>query len=161
TLLVATTAVSIAGCRHEEPEVLGIDLIRALDGAEKRSQTKSQKPSFTVQNVTINGQTIRTIFAPPHSRITWTVTAPRGALFRTALGLLPDAWNREGDGVQFRVGVTETVYEQYIQQIVNPFGRSRDRRWFFTSIDLSAYSNQTIKVILNTDPGLPGSSDMR
>jgi hypothetical protein len=111
---------------------------------------------FEVKDVTIAGQTHRAVYAPPHSRITHTITVPRRAVLTVWFGVREDAWAKECDGAQFRIGVSDgRTYEEYLREFVNPKANERDRRWFDATIDLSAYEGQQVDLIFNTDPGPP------
>ncbi|HOG29792.1 MAG TPA: hypothetical protein PLN93_02410 [Vicinamibacterales bacterium] len=134
-----------------------IDLVAQLDDAQK--QTTWAEPGdapFTVSDVTLQGETHRAIFAPPFSRIRWKVEVPRRGTLELYFGMREDAWEAEGNGAQFRVGVSDgRTYEEYLKEVVNPQARERDRRWLSASIDLSAYEGQLVEINLNTDPGPP------
>jgi hypothetical protein len=91
------------------------------------------------------------------SRIIWPVTVPPNGVLRTSFGLRPDAWDEDGDGVQFRIGVSDgRTYDELLRQYVNPHGRQADRRWYTVTLDLAAYEGRSVHVIFNTDPGPPG-----
>ena len=64
----------------------------------------------------------------------------------------------EGDGVLFRIGISDGKgkYEEFLKQHVNPQRRPEDRRWIPVDLDLSAYANQKVEVIFNTNASLPG-----
>jgi hypothetical protein len=134
-----------------------IDLISLLPSAQK--QTNWNEPGdapFTVSDVTLAGQSHKAIFAPPFSRIRWKVEVPRRGALEICYGLREDAWKGDGNGVQFRVGVSDgRTYEEYLKEVVNPKDRDRDRRWLTATIDLSAYEGQLVEINLNTDPGPP------
>jgi hypothetical protein len=156
--IVVVVVVIVAGVfwvTRRGGQVVTIDLLAQLANAEKRSTWKAggEKP-FTVTDVTIGGQTKKAVFAPPFSRISWTVEVPRRGALETSFALQPDAWTKETDGVQFRFGVSDgRTYEEYLKEFANPKKRERDRRWFSATIDLSAYEGQTVKIVLSTDPG--------
>lgn len=134
-----------------------IDLVAQLDGAQKQTNwTEPGDAPFTVSPVTLQGETHQAIFAPPFSRIRWKVEVPRRGTLEVYFGVREDAWQAEGNGVQFRVGVSDgRTYEEYLKESVNPQARERDRRWLSASIDLSAYEGQLVEINLNTDPGPP------
>jgi hypothetical protein len=135
-----------------------IDLVAKFAEAEKRTTVPTMDAAFSLQDVTIDGQTKKSIFAHPHSRIIYTVTVPPNAWLETSFALRPDSWDRPGDGAQFRVGVSEgRTYDELLRQYVNP--KRGDRRWFSARLDLSAYEGRQVKVIMNTDPGPPGDGN--
>lgn len=134
-----------------------IDLVAQLADAQKQTTwTEPGDAPFTVSDVTLQGETHRAIFAPPFSRIRWKVEVPRRGTLELYFGVREDAWEAEGNGAQFRVGVSDgRTYEEYLKEVVNPQARERDRRWLSASIDLSAYEGQLVEINLNTDPGPP------
>jgi len=136
---------------------VAVDLVSLLPEAEKRSNWNEPGDApFTVKEITLAGETHKAIFAPPHSRIRWKIEVPRRGTIETFYGVREDAWNAEGNGVQFRIGVSDgRTYEEYLREVVNPKGRDRDRRWLSATIDLSAYEGQLVELNFNTDPGPP------
>ena len=136
---------------------VAIDLISQLPDAQKVTQWKEPGDApFAVTDVTLAGETHKAIFAPPHSRIKWKIEVPRRGRLEVYFGVREDAWAADGNGVQFRFGVSDgRTYEEYLREVVNPKGRDRDRRWLSASFDVSAYEGQLVEIILNTDPGPP------
>lgn len=138
---------------------IAIDLIERFDAAEKRS-TEPQEKMFRLVELTVSGETRRGIFAHPPSRIIWKLTVPQNAWLRTWLALDPAVWTKEGDGVLFRIGVSDgRTYEELLAQHVNPSETEGDRRWLPVDIDLSPYARQGIDLIFNTNASLPGKGD--
>jgi hypothetical protein len=136
-----------------------IDLVQQFDTAEKRSNLPMHE-AFNVYDVTVNGETKRGIMAHPTSRIIWKVTVPNRAWLRTSICLDPRVWDQEGDGVLFRVGVSDgRAYEELVNQYLNPYAVHGDRRWVPVSVDLSAYGGREVSVIFNTNSSLPGKGD--
>lgn len=133
-----------------------IDLVQQFPTADKRS-SMPQDQAFQLTDVTIDGQTLHAIFAHPHSRITWKVAVPRDGWVRTSLGLKPEVWEKEGDGVLFRIGVSDGKrYDELLNQVVNPIDAPADRRWIPVTLDLSGYAGETVDLIFNTNGGAPG-----
>ncbi len=55
---------------------------------------------------------------------------PRRRVAEVSLGMKPEAWTQEGNGVCFIVGVSDgRAFETLFTQHVNPFGNAADRRW--------------------------------
>jgi hypothetical protein len=134
-----------------------VDLISLLPQAQTRSTWEQPgEAPFTVAPATLAGETHQAIFAPPHGRIRWKIEVPRRGTLEVYYGVREDAWTAEGNGVQFRIGVSDgRTYEEYLKELVNPKGRDRDRRWLSATIDLSAYEGQLVELNFNTDPGPP------
>ena len=140
------------------PRVAAIDLVGQLEAAEKRPQGGT----FEVVDADLNGETRRAIHTPPPTRITWKVRVPDDAWLNVAVGLKPEAWEAEGNGVLFLVGVSDGhTFDPLFTQHVNPFGNPGDRKWIPVWVDLSAYAGEEIDVIFNTRSGPPGQDDPR
>jgi hypothetical protein len=135
-----------------------IDLLARYDTAEKRPN-----PSlFQVGDVDLNGETRKAIAVAPASgtRLIWKVRIPDDGWLRVAVGLKPEAWDKEGDGVLFRVGVSDgRSYEPLFSQLVAPFANKGDRHWIPVMVDLSAYAGEEMEVIFNTNSSQPGKGD--
>ena len=138
-----------------------IDLVARFDAAEK----KPDPGLFAVADVTLNGETMRAIATPPTAgtRLTYTVRIPDDGWLRVSLGLKPEAWEQEGDGVKFLVGISDgRAFETLFTQHVNPFGNPPDRRWIPVMVDVSAYAGEEVSLIFNTYASPEGRpSDVR
>ena len=133
-----------------------VDLIAQLQTAEKRPASGT----FEVVDAELNGEKRRAIYTVPESRITWKVRVPDDAWLRVMVGMKPDSYTTEGDGVLFRVGVSDgRGYEPLFQQHVNPFTSTGDRKWIPVMVDLSAYAGEEISLIFNTNNSAPGAGD--
>lgn len=137
-----------------------IDLIEAFATAEKRPADVS----FEVSDLTLNGETKRAISIPPRpgnsSRLIWKVRVPDDAWLRVAVGMKPESWDKEGDGVLFRFGVSDgRTYDPLFTQHVDAFGREADRRWIPVMVDLSAYAGEEVQLIFNTNASDPDKQD--
>jgi hypothetical protein len=156
-VLVIVVAAAAFFLLRKGGSTVALDLISRLPEAQK--QTAWAEPGdapFTLKDVTLAGETHKAIFAPPHSRIRFKVEVPRRGTLEFYYGLREDAWTAEGNGVQFRVGVSDgRTYEEYLREVVNPRDRERDRRWLSATVDLSAYEGQLVEINFNTDPGPP------
>jgi hypothetical protein len=133
-----------------------IDLIAVLPNAEKRPPNGT----FEVLEMDLNGDKKRAIFTVPTSRIIGKVIIPDDAWLRLSLGTKPESWEKEGDGVLFRIGVSDgRAYDELITQHVDPFNNKGDRRWIPLNVDLSAYAGEEVEVILNTNTSPKGKGD--
>lgn len=134
-----------------------IDLVRQFPTA-KKSAVGPQDRAFALIDVTIDGETLHGIFAHPPSRIIWKIVVPHDAWLKTSLALKPEAWQLQGDGVLFRIGVSDgKKYDELLTQVVNPIGVPGDRRWVPVTLDLSTYAGETVDLIFNTNAGAPGT----
>ena len=134
----------------------GVDLMEQFGSAEKRPGDASL---FAVEDVTINGETKKAIAIAPTvgTRITFKVRIPDDAWLRVSVGLKPDAWTQEGDGVRFRAIVSDgRASDELFVQDVNPFANQTDRKWIPLMVDLSAYAGEEVDVMLNTNASTPG-----
>ena len=130
-----------------------VDLMALYDQAEKKGGT------FTVADVTLAGETKRAIAAPPNGRIIFRVRVPDDGWLKVSLGLKPEAWTVEGNGVHFYAGVSDgRAFEKLFDQTLNPFANPSERRWIPVAVDLSSYAGEEMQIILNTvvsGPGVP------
>ena len=136
-----------------------VDLISLFDQATK----KPNAAAFQVVDATLAGETKKAIAAPPNGRITFHVRVPDDGWLRLSLGMKPESWDKEGNGVYFYAGVSDgKSFEQLFTQTVNPVKNAAERRWIPVSVDLAAYAGEEIDVILNTVASGPGQpSDER
>ena len=137
-----------------------VDLLTQFDQATKAPASEA----FPIVEATLGGDTKRAI-APPGgagTRITWKVRVPDDGWLRVNLGLKPEAWTLEGDGVLFMVLVSDgKASDQLFTQHVNPFGKPEDRKWIQVTVDLSAYGGEQVDLIFNTfasPPKVPGDT---
>ena len=144
--------------RGGEPTAV-VDLIQQYDTAEKRS-TLPLEQAFRIIDVTIDGVTKKSIFAHPTSRVIFRLTVPRDAWLRAAIALVPEAWEAAGNGVLFRIGVSDgRTYDELLNQHIDPLSSRADRRWFPVQLDLSPYAEQQVEIILNTNSSPPRQPD--
>jgi len=143
--------------RQSEPPLVA-DLVQQFPQAVQKSNLPLDR-AFAVTNVTINGETKPAILARSSSRITWHIRPPADAWFTAYIALDPRAWALEGDGVQFRVGVSvDRSYDEPLKLLVDPRHVEGDRRWIPIAVDLSPYADRQVELILNTDAGLDRNS---
>ena len=135
-----------------------IDLIANFATAQK----KPASATFSVIDANLNGDIKQAIFTAPPTRMIWKVRIPKNGLLKLYLGMKPESWDKEGDGVLFRIGVSDGhTFEDLLTQHIDPFHNKADRRWIPVAVDLSAYAGEEVEVIFNTNVGLPGKDDAR
>jgi hypothetical protein len=128
-----------------------VDLLTQFDTAKKDGAP------FAVEQATLAGDTKRAIAAPPNGRIHFHVRIPDDGWLKVSLGLKPEAWTQEGNGVYFFVGVSDgRAFEQLFTQTVNPYANQAERRWIPVTVDLSAYAGEDMEIIFNTRESGPG-----
>jgi hypothetical protein len=123
-----------------------VDLLARFDSA-----TKDGAGPYSIVDATLAGETKRAISAPPNGRIHFKVKVPDDGWLKVSLGLKPEAWEKEGNGVYFFAGVSDgRAFEPLFEQTVNPFANPSERRWIPVFVDLSAYAGEEMEIILNT-----------
>jgi len=134
-------------------ERVAVDLVAQFPSAKD----KRPKPeSFAQSTVSLAGVSHPSIEVKEPSRIIWNVTLPEKAMLGVSLGLLEKAWTMDGDGVQFRIGVsTGGRYDELVSLVIDPFHNPNDRGWHDLMLDLSEYSGENVDVIFNTNSSLP------
>jgi hypothetical protein len=135
-----------------------IDLITTFDSATK----KPAAGVFQVVDMDLNGERKRAIFTEAPSRITWKVRIPDDGWIKAWLGMKPETWEKEGDGVLFRIGVSDgRTFEDLSTLHVDPFHNKADRRWIQVAVDVSQYAGEEVEVIFNTNNSMPGKGEDR
>lgn len=160
-LVVGVLVLAVWWAQSGSGTTVAVDLVERLPQAVLRPAPEA----FTALDVTINGDTKRSIFVTQPSRITWTETIPDHGWLDVSLGLREEAWARPGDGVLFLIGVShsgsasgEGVYDELLSLVVNPYANPADRQWYPLRLDLSPYAGQTVELIFNTRPGPTGDN---
>jgi len=103
---------------------------------------------------TINHSRRKVLLQLPSSRIEFHhLPIRRLTRLKTAIAMGPKSWNREGDGVLFRIladaGEPELLFSKYI----DPKHKPDDRRWFQIDLDLGRFEGKDMSLIFLTDPG--------
>ena len=148
---VVAGALIVGGCGSNNS---GIDLLGEFQGAEKRPAGGT----FQALDIDLNGEKHKAIYTLPESRIIWRVTVPEDAWLRVLVGMKPESWTAEGDGVLFRVGVSDGKnYEELFTQHLNPFRNTGDRKWVPVMVDLSQYAGERMEIIFNTNKSTEAS----
>ena len=133
-----------------------IDLIATFESAQKRPAGGT----FEIVDADLNGDKKRAIFTAPASRIIWKIRIPDDGWLMVSLGLKPESWDKEGDGVLFRIGVSDgRVFEDLLTHHVDPFHNKGERRWVPVAVDLSAFAGEEVELIFNTNLSVPGKPD--
>ena len=122
-----------------------IDLLTLFDSARKDGAP------FSLVDATLAGDTKKAILAPPNGRLHFKVKVPEDGWLKLSLGMKPESWDKEGNGVYFFGGVSDgRAYEPLFEQTLNPFKNPSERRWIPVMLDLSAYAGEEMEVLLNT-----------
>lgn len=142
-------------------EQVEVDLLAQFPTARKQSNLEEPR-AFSVGPQAIGGQTRQGIFMHPTSRLTYArVLIPDDARLQGWIGVKEEAWTaKESDGVLFRFAVSDgRLYDELLNQHVDPAQNANDRRWVPIDIDLSAYAGQQVDLIFNTNSSVPGRGD--
>jgi hypothetical protein len=135
-----------------------IDLISTFDSATK----KPDPGVFQIVDMDLNGEKKHAIFTQAPSRMIWKVKIPDDGWIKASLGMKPETWDKEGDGVYFRIGVSDgRTFEDLLTLNVDPFHNKPDRRWIPVVVDVSQYAGEVVEVIFNTNNSMPGKGDDR
>ena len=136
---------------------VSLDLIQQVGSVEARPVDPPPREWCLLNETALTGVTKRAIKVLPNSRLTWKVTVPAQAFLQAWIGLEPDVWAKEGDGVLFRIGVSDgSGFKDLLIRQVDPFAEAGDRRWVPVSVDLSAYAGLEVSLMFNTNASPPG-----
>jgi hypothetical protein len=116
---------------------------------------------FSVAEAALNGESKQAIAAPANGRLTFHVKVPEDGWLRVSLGMKPESWTTEGNGVYFSAGISDgrAHYEPLFTQTLNPFKNPSERHWIPVSVDLSAYAGEEMDLIFNTRSSGPNIPD--
>jgi hypothetical protein len=136
-----------------------VDLVTDLPAAKER---RPSPDAFTVVDAALGDRTLRSILVTDPSRLVYSVRVPHRALLRVSLALAESSWTTEGDGVLFRILVSDAEDQREVfRRVVAPFTTPADRGWQDVEVDLARYGDRTIEVTFNTNASLPGQDDRR
>jgi hypothetical protein len=120
---------------------------------------------FSIVDATLAGVTKKAIAVQPTAgtRIKWKVRVPDDGWLWVSVGMQPEAWTKEGDGLKFLVLVSDgRASEELFAQHLNPFANQGDRKWMDVRVDLSTYAGEEVELFFNTYASLPGKpADLR
>ena len=107
-----------------------------------------------MKEIEISSLTKQAIFAPSPTKIKMTLKVPMGGTrLAFGYGIMEEAWDKPGDGVEFKVrveGVTNESEGVLFARYINPKVNRADRRWFHDTIDLRRYAGKTITLVFET-----------
>jgi hypothetical protein len=149
--MLAMAVAALSRCGGQEP----IDLIARFGEAQKSPDASV----FTLTEATLAGGKNRAIAIAPvdASRLGWHLQVPRGAWLWVSIGLQPEAWTKEGDGVTFTASVSSAgTTTALAEQRIEPFADSGDRKWFPIRVSLSDYAGKEVDLVLTTTASAAG-----
>lgn len=126
-------------------------------------QAKKSGGDFSIVDANLAGESKQAIAAPANGRLTFHVKVPDDGWLRVSLGMKPESWDKDGNGVLFFAGVSDgRAFDKLFEQTLNPFANASERRWIPVAVDLSSYAGEDVDIILNTRAGKDaGATDTR
>ena len=109
-----------------------------------------------IRTENIEGESERVFFFQPGTELIFPLRIEQAAVLETAVALLPDAWEKGGDGVTFYIAVRregEVVPAYLFSQHVHPRIVPEQRGWQPVRLDLTSLRDTDIELILGTHPG--------
>lgn len=107
-----------------------------------------------IKNVEINNLIRSAIFAPASTKIKSKIKVPiDGTRLTFSFGVMPEAWDKPGDGVEFRVRLDTRESEPediLFSKYINPKSDDADRKWFQGEVDLIRFKGKEISLIFET-----------
>lgn len=154
-LLLATVAPAYRTPAGDE----GIRTVRIFDllRAFPRATVLSGGPRYVGRGqYSVGGEMRAGLFLHPSASAKFpSIRVSREAILTFKVGVMDQAWDKPGDGVEFTVFVERPndsqtkVFSRYIDPKHNP----GDRRWFDERIPLRKFGDQDVRVTLATGPG--------
>jgi len=143
----------------EHGEVPGEEYETAYDFVQHLSEAKIESAEgIPVQLQTVEIQSIprHIIFAPPPSKITYTIPVGTGSSLAFAIGILPAAWDKIPQGVKFDIeivcdGVSKNIFSRMLQ----PKRNIGDKGWHNFVLPLEKFAGRTVSLGMITS----GSGD--
>jgi tetratricopeptide (TPR) repeat protein len=111
---------------------------------------------------TINGERKRVLFTHPDAHLEYVLdltgfkNLPRLEL-TFDVGMSPDSWTKEGDGVSFSVYViSDRANQKVFSTYIDPKSNLNDRHWHPFTVNLSQYIGQNVTLVFETGAGPVG-----
>jgi GT2 family glycosyltransferase/glycosyltransferase involved in cell wall biosynthesis len=111
--------------------------------------------------VSIGPTTCVALLAHAPAQVTYRLTMPPRATFRSLIALNPGIWGKNADGVVFSVSVATRDGRRLVQRRwrVDPTNVAGHRRWMACRLGLSRFSGQEVELTLTTTAPLGSSVD--
>ncbi|MCM8795457.1 MAG: hypothetical protein NC928_02030 [Candidatus Omnitrophica bacterium] len=112
--------------------------------------------SALIKEVAINNLIKRAIFAPAPSKIKLGTKVPiDGIRLVFSFGIMEEAWDKSGDGVEFIIKASVQNKEKKTEEVlfrryINPKTNEGDRQWFIGEVDLRRYRGKNIELVFET-----------
>ena len=111
---------------------------------------------------TINSERKRVLYMHPDAHLKYLVDLtgfknPSALSLIFDLGMSPESWTKEGDGVTFAIYIVSGQGNQRIfSAYIDPKHNQIDRRWYPYAIDLRKYAGQKLTLLFETSAGPAG-----
>jgi hypothetical protein len=131
-----------------------------LDANPEALRQMPQREKLDVYRINGEEQAVLLQHAPSSLSLELSISEEsRFLVFRLALD--PEVWRPDrGDGVLFEVSVDDgRMSETLFSRWVDPKNDPKDRRWIDGSVNLSAYLDRSITLVLSTSPGASSAWD--
>jgi len=156
-LVAGAAALAVVFWRGADAETVVTDFAAIVESATVR---RPHAAIFSIDTVTLAGESRRGIAAAGASRVAWDVVPADRQWVDVAIGLREQAWTSEANAVLFRVGLSyDGHYEDLVARVIDPSRDAGDRGWVPVRIDLSPYGGRAVSLIFNTAPapGMPST----
>lgn len=111
-----------------------------------------ENPLEMKKKLMIGDQSINAIFSPPKTVLKYEVKIPEEGVLDFGYGLMREAWQKKGDGVQFHINIRAGDKEDLLfSSNINPFKHVEHRKVFQEKIDLSDYGKKKVEFVFITD----------
>lgn len=165
TLLAGVLLNALVGCGSEPISAVSVQeavsLLDLFSQARKKAEgTEDWQTFIQVIEANIEGESERVLFLHPTSEIAFPLRIEQPAVLETAVALVPEAWEKQSDGVTFYVAIrkeSEVLPTYVFKHYLSPELNQEFPGWQPVRIDLTPYRGTNIELIFSTDPGPNGS----
>jgi len=105
-----------------------------------------------IPSVRIENQEKRALFTRPPVRVTYRLTVPPRAMFRTFVTLLPEVWGKNTGGVEFDVSISPQGGGRSLKRKrwIHPTRFPYHRQWVEFRLDLHSFAHREVDLTLST-----------
>ena len=131
------------------------DFLTHLNSAEIITE-KADYSKVQQTESTINNDNRKILFEHPDSEVIFKdVLINRNALLSFGIGIAEMAWDKEGDGVLFKISIVNEKFQNNLiySRYIDPKNNIEDRKWYNEQIDLNAFAGQKATFIFETTSG--------
>lgn len=128
----------------------------AIARYESEDLMKNDGNDFLRIKPNIEGISRSGIFTWGQSEFRWELMLPSQPVLRFYYSVLPDVWNKGGDGVLFEVEITNIKSKEkssLFSKYINPKYDLHHRKWHYQEVNLAKYAKKEITLCFRTHPG--------